>query len=159
MRAGIALGSNLGDSSIIIKEAIGHLKVLHLSQADDFLASSLHKTSPIDCPPNSPAFLNGVVELETALEPLELLYHLQGLEEVFGRPKKHAYHAPRTLDLDLLYCDMMALSHPDLELPHPRILERPFVLAPLAEIRPDLQLPGWSKPCAEYLHYKSNNLI
>ena len=151
MRAGIALGSNLGDRSAILKEAIRHLRSLHGGGDGIFLVSSLHETAPVDCPADSPAFLNGVIELEATLEPMEILRHLQRLEEEFGRPREHEYHAPRTLDLDLLYCDMMSLSHPDLQLPHPRILERPFVLLPLAEIRPELQLPGWSKRCSDYL--------
>lgn len=156
MRAGIALGSNLGERSAILKEAIGHLALLHRKGHGEFLASSLHETLPVDCPPGSPPFLNGAVELETSLQPLELLHHLQNLEAAFGRPQAREYHAPRTLDLDLLYCDEMTLSHPELELPHPRILDRPFVLIPLVEIRPNLRLPGWSMCCKDYLLYYSN---
>lgn len=157
MRAGIALGSNLGDSSAIMKEAVGHLRSLHGSLGGQFLVSSLHETAPVDCPPDSPTFLNGVVELETELPPVGLLRHLQSLEERFGRPREHGYHHPRTLDLDLLYCDDLTLSCAELELPHPRILDRLFVLAPLAEIRPDLQLPGWTMCCSDYLSHNHKN--
>jgi len=160
MRAGIALGSNLGERSAILSEAIGHLTEIH--EHGDFLLSSLHETEPMDCPPGSPLFLNGVVELETSLSPMELLHRLQEFEIAAGRPKNHDLNEPRKLDLDLLYCDGMTLNLPELELPHPRITGRLFVLAPLAEIRPDLRLPGWERSCCEYLsiiHKKQNYQI
>jgi len=149
MRAGIALGSNLGDRNALIKEAIGHLRLIH--EAGDFLLSSLHETEPLDCAPGTPSFLNAVVEIGTSLQPLELLHRLQCQEIRSGRPKNHAQNASRTLDLDILYCDEMTLDHPELHLPHPRMLDRYFVIAPLAEIRPELKLPGWQMTCLEYL--------
>jgi len=154
MRAGIALGSNLGDRDAILKEAINHLKDLH--ESGKFLLSGLHETVPMDCPPGSPLFLNAVVELESSLTPMELLRRLQSIEVAAGRPKNHGINQPRTLDLDLLYCDEMALCLPELKLPHPRITERLFVLTPLVEIRPNLRLPGWHKTCHEYLSYPDN---
>jgi len=154
MRAGIALGSNLGDRNAILKEAIGHLQSLH--EEGEFLVSSLHETEPIDCPPGSPLFLNAVVELETSLDPVILLRRLQSLEMASGRPEYRGINEPRSLDLDILYCDGMSLRISGLELPHPRISERSFVLTPLAEIRPDLKLPGWSHTCLEYLLIISN---
>jgi 2-amino-4-hydroxy-6-hydroxymethyldihydropteridine diphosphokinase len=155
MRAGIALGSNLGDRNATLDRAISRLKELH--EGGEFLASSLHETEPLDCPPESPLFLNGVVELETSLTPLQLLLRLQDLEIAAGRPAKHGINQPRTLDLDLLYCDEMTLHLPLLELPHPRMIDRLFVMAPLSEIRPDLQLPGWARTCQEYLRRLHNN--
>jgi len=157
MRAGIALGSNLGDRNAILKQAILLLKELH--EHGDFLVSTFHETAPIDCPPGSPLFLNGAAELETSLTPLELLHRLQALELALGRPSNHGVNQPRTLDLDLLYCDRITLKLPELELPHPRIINRSFVLAPLAEIRPDLLLPGWSHTCCEYLLKNHNNNV
>jgi len=154
MRAGIALGSNLGDRNAILKEAIGHLHDLH--EEGEFMVSGLHETWPVNCPSGSPLFLNAVVELGTSLEPLIILRHLQSLEMASGRPEYRGINEPRTLDLDLLYVDRMSLCLPELELPHPRITERSFVLSPLAEIRPDLQLPGWSYTCQEYLLYIRN---
>ena len=154
MRAGIALGSNLGDRSAILTEAIGHLRDLHEDGA--FLVSSFHETDPVDCPPDSPLFLNAVTELETSLPPLELLQRLQAVELSAGRPRVHGLNQPRTLDLDLLYCDEMTLQLPGLELPHPRITKRLFVLAPLAEIRPELKLSRWLYSCEEYLSRISN---
>ena len=149
MRAGIALGSNLGDRNALLKEAIGHLRMIH--ESGDFLLSSLHETEPVDCAPGSPPFLNAVAEIGTSLQPLELLRRLQGQEIRSGRPKDHPRNASRTLDLDILYCDEMSLHHPELDLPHPRMLDRAFVMAPLAEIRPELKLPGWQMTCLEYL--------
>jgi 2-amino-4-hydroxy-6-hydroxymethyldihydropteridine diphosphokinase len=155
MRAGIALGSNLGDRSALLQEAIGHLRVIH--ESGDFLLSSLHETEPVDCAPGTPSFLNAVVEIGTSLQPLELLRRLQGQEIRSGRPKNHARNASRTLDLDILYCDEMTLHHPELDLPHPRMLIRAFVMAPLAEIRPELKLPGWQMTCLGYLSQIRNN--
>jgi len=149
MRAGIALGSNLGDRTKLLTEAIGHLKALHVS--GEFLVSNLYETEPVDCPSYSPLFLNAVVELESTLDPLTLLYRLQSLEIELGRPKNHGINEPRTLDLDLLYLDGITMNHSELVLPHPRMTERLFVLAPLADIRPDLKLSGWSLTCQEYL--------
>jgi 2-amino-4-hydroxy-6-hydroxymethyldihydropteridine diphosphokinase len=149
MRAGIALGSNLGDRHTLLREAVAQLKNLH--EEGNFLASSFHETEPKDCPPSSPFFLNAVVELETSLPPLALLECLQRLELEAGRPKEHAFHAPRTLDLDILYYGALTLRLEELTLPHPRMTERLFVLAPLAEIRSDLRLPGWQMSCQEYL--------
>lgn len=149
MRAGIALGSNLGEKSALLNQAIGHLREIH--ESGDFLVSGFHETEPVDCAPDTPSFLNAVAEIGTSLTPLELLHRLQQEEIRSGRPKNHARNASRTLDLDLLYCDGMTLQHPELELPHPRMTERSFVMEPLAEIRPDLRLPGWEMTCAEYL--------
>lgn len=148
MRAGIALGSNLGDKTTLLNQAIGHLKEIH--DSGDFLLSGFHETEPVDCAPGTPSFLNAVAEIGISLPPLELLHRLQQLEIRFGRPKDHARNSSRTLDLDLLYCDEMTLNHPELELPHPRMTERSFVLTPLSEIRPDLKLPGWEMSCIEY---------
>ena len=105
----------------------------------------------MDCAPGTPSFLNAVAEIGTSLTPMELLQRLQEEETRSGRPKDHARNTSRTLDLDLLYCDEMTLHESELEIPHPRMTERSFVLAPLAEIRPDLKLPGWEMTCSEYL--------
>ncbi|MBX9742539.1 MAG: 2-amino-4-hydroxy-6-hydroxymethyldihydropteridine diphosphokinase [Chthoniobacterales bacterium] len=116
-----------------------------------FLVSSFYKTDPINCPPNSPYFINAVVQLETTHPPLLLLKLLQELEIDSGRPALREKNTPRTLDLDLLYYGSTILATPELELPHPRIHERLFVLEPLAEICPDLKLPTWDKTVNEYL--------
>ena len=157
MRAGIALGSNLGDRQAFLTQALCDLESLH--EEGEFLASPFLETAPQDCPPESPNFLNAVVEIETSLRPPALLEALQQLEVKAGRSKNHNFHEPRTLDLDILYYGEEVLDEPGLQLPHPRIRERYFVLKPLADIRPNLTLPGWSYSCLEYLFHYSNNAI
>lgn len=141
MRAGIALGSNLGDRLNFLREARQLLFALHDGPAP-FLCSKVYETEPVDCPADSPRFLNAAVELTTSLAPLELLPRLQSIEQKLGRPSDHTFHGPRTLDLDLLYCDNLQLSLDGLTLPHPKIAERLFVLMPLGDICPDRILPG-----------------
>lgn len=166
MKAGIAIGSNLGNKTNIFLSVIKDLKKIHRGPST-FLSSSFYETEPLDCPKNSPLFLNAVVQLETEITPLELLQQLQSLEIAFGRPLHHAYNEPRTLDLDLLYCycasplvssgiEFSCSSDSKLILPHPRIRERAFVLAPLAEIAPNLVLPGWEKTTKDYLFILNN---
>ena len=141
MRAGIALGSNLGDRLAHLGMARRQLFALHEGPGP-FLCSSIFETAPVDCPEGSPSFFNSAIELSTSLPPLDVLRELQRIEVALGRPRNHAYHGPRTIDLDLLYVDALRISHKDLALPHPRIADRLFVLKPLAEIGPERILPG-----------------
>ena len=141
MRVGIALGSNLDERLTLLRSARAHLQNLH-EDYGSFLSSRIYETEPFDCPPGSPLFLNAVIEICCTLPPLDLLHRLQLIEELMGRPSAHAHHAPRTIDLDILYYDNLHFTLPELTLPHPRIHERPFVLCPLGDIRPDLILPG-----------------
>lgn len=150
MTAGIALGSNLGDRHANLHTAKRHLFALHDSSGP-FLCSRTYATEPVDCPPSSPAFLNAAIELRTKLPPLDLLAELQRIEALLGRPRDHGFHTPRTIDLDILYCDNLAFTLPELQIPHPRIAERPFVLLPLADIQPDKILPGKSSTIASLL--------
>jgi 2-amino-4-hydroxy-6-hydroxymethyldihydropteridine diphosphokinase len=146
----IALGSNLGDSRKIISAAMAGLEKL---SSAPILKSSLWQTSPVDCPPDSPKFLNAVVafvppEKET---PELLLAKLQTWETEFGRAPKKVWNEPRPLDLDLIAFGNEIRHTPRLTLPHPRAHLRRFVLAPLAEIAPDLILPGQSRTVAALL--------
>jgi 2-amino-4-hydroxy-6-hydroxymethyldihydropteridine diphosphokinase len=150
MRFCIALGSNLGDRRQHLREAANALRTLHQPTAP-FLISRVYETEPVDCAPGDPGFLNAVVELESALEPLELLARLQAIEQQLGRAQEHGRNEPRTIDLDLLFAEGVSLNLPQLVLPHPRLTERRFVLAPLCDLRPDLQLPGWAGTAAELL--------
>lgn len=140
MRAGIALGSNLGDRLGNLQEARRHLLALH-DGAGPFLCSKIYETAPVDCPPGSLPFLNAAIELSTQTPPLDLLANLQRIEIESGRSAEHAFHGPRTLDLDFLYYGSVQLSHTLLTLPHERISSRLFVLKPLADICPELILP------------------
>ncbi len=92
-----------------------------------------------------------MIEIGYAGEAMELLQHLRQIEASLGRPSRHERNASRTLDLDLLYFGDAVLSTPELELPHPRMTTRRFVLEPLAEIRPELVLPAQNKTVAELL--------
>ena len=139
MRIGIALGSNLEDRLLNIRTARELLLPLH-DPDGPFLSSRIYETCPVDCPEGSLPFLNAVIELSSSLEPLDLLGRLLAIERQLGRPSGHPYHAPRTIDLDLLYCDNVEVSLPTLTLPHPRISERLFVLKPMADVCPDRAL-------------------
>jgi len=138
-RAFVALGGNLGDTRTILSRALGALAALpgtHLVAQSRF-----YRTPPWGLR-EQPPFLNGAAELETALAPHELLDALLDIERAAGRVRDGERWGPRTLDLDLLHMDGVVLHDERLALPHPRIAERAFVLLPLAEFAPDLELPG-----------------
>lgn len=146
----IALGSNLGDSQSVILTAMDSLQKL---SDESILRSSLWQTSPVDCPPDSPKFVNAMVGfIPTAEEsPESLLKKLQNLEKEFGRAPKKILNEPRPLDLDLIAFGQEIRNTPDLILPHPRAHLRRFVLQPLSEIAPDLVLPGQGKTISSLL--------
>lgn len=152
MNTGIALGSNLGDRLENLRQAV-QLLMQRVPGTRLTGVSSVYETEPVDCPPGSPGFLNAVIEVHTPLAPLELLTVTQAIEATLGRPNLHAHHAPRTVDLDLLYAGDSPLALPQLTLPHPRLAQRRFVLQPLAEFRPDLILPGQALPVATLLQH------
>jgi 2-amino-4-hydroxy-6-hydroxymethyldihydropteridine diphosphokinase len=137
----IALGSNLGDSQKILRDALARLQKF---SDEPILKSSFWQTSPVDCPPGSPKFLNAVAGLMPKKNetPESLLAKLQALEKEFGRQPKKILNEPRPLDLDLIAFGNEVRSTASLTLPHPRAHQRRFVLQPLNEIAPDLILPG-----------------
>ena len=146
----IALGSNQGDAQQNIFGAIERLREM---STRPLLKSALRETSPVDCPPNSPRFVNAVVgliphERET---PESLLQRLQQLEIEYGRQPKQVLNEPRPLDLDLIAFGDQVRATPQLALPHPRAHLRRFVLEPLAEICPNLVLPGQNKSVKQLL--------
>lgn len=135
-RCAIALGSNLGDSWQILQAA---LATLHQPPQLTLLASSaVYLTAPVG--PPQPDYLNSCALVETSLSPPDLLAQLLAIEANFGRVRRERW-GPRHLDLDLLLYDQLVLSTPTLTLPHPRLRERAFVLAPLATIA-----PTWVEP-------------
>lgn len=150
MRAGIALGSNLGDRLASLRAGRSFILQLHEGEMPAEV-SPVYETSPMDCPPDAPAFLNAVVEIETSRQPHDLLRALQELEQQVGRPARHGKNSPRVLDLDILYFDDMIVATDAFTIPHPRLHLRRFVLQPLAEIRPSLVLPGQTSTIAELL--------
>ena len=150
MRAGVALGSNLGDRLANLRAA--RKQIVDLAGAHPpVLSSSIYETDPVGCEPGAAKFLNAVIELEFDGEPLQLFAHLRAIESAFGRDSAHARNESRTLDLDLLYFGDAKIDNQELHLPHPRVHLRKFVLAPLADIRPDLILPNQTKTVRELL--------
>jgi 2-amino-4-hydroxy-6-hydroxymethyldihydropteridine diphosphokinase len=134
-RVAIALGSKLGDREAHIASAIAELRQI-ASKDEPFFTASLYDTEPQNCPPDSPRFLNTAVDFHyPGTDPLELLQQTQAIEKKLGREPHPIRNAPRIIDVDILLFGDISLDHPDLQLPHPRIHERPFVLNPLREIR------------------------
>jgi 2-amino-4-hydroxy-6-hydroxymethyldihydropteridine diphosphokinase len=150
VRAGVALGSNLGDRLAQLRT--GRERVLALSGVSGpGLSSRVYQTEPVGTGPEAGAFLNAVIEVEFTGQPIELLEALQEIEAALGRPSKRPRNAPRTLDLDILYVGNLVLSNEEVVIPHPRLHLRRFVLTPLADIRPELVLPGQQRRVAELL--------
>ncbi|MGE3309797.1 MAG: 2-amino-4-hydroxy-6-hydroxymethyldihydropteridine diphosphokinase [Limisphaerales bacterium] len=147
----VALGSNLGDSRRILVDCLDELR---RRAPDGFVASSLWRSTPVECPPGSPDFLNAVCRWDVGPHfptPESLLDQLQSLERDFGRRPRKVLNESRPLDLDLIAFGDAVRNGPRLVLPHPRAHQRRFVLAPLHEIDPGLVLPGWTRTVAELL--------
>lgn len=137
LRTAVALGSNLGDRDAHLRYAVARLR----SILTDPTASEFMDTAPCGVATvGQPRFLNAVVVGWSAAGPADLLALLQGIEDARGR-RRPFRHAPRTLDLDIILMGGLIVSTPALEVPHPRFRERRFVLAPLAEVAPDLMDP------------------
>jgi 2-amino-4-hydroxy-6-hydroxymethyldihydropteridine diphosphokinase len=132
-RAFIGLGSNLGDRRALLRAAVATL-----AESDDVAAvSDVYETEPVGGPDGQGPYLNLVVELATEDTPRRLLDRCQELEQAAGRERTVRW-GPRTLDADVLWVEGRHVDEPDLSVPHPRLWERRFVLAPLAELAPDL---------------------
>ncbi len=141
MRAGIALGSNLGDRLAYLRA--GRDEILKRPGVNEpFLFSSIYETEPVGCEAGAGAFLNAVMEIGCNMNPENLLRELSSIESSLGRQRSEERNRSRTIDLDLLYLGEIEMVKPEIELPHPRATARRFVLQPLVEIRPDLKLPG-----------------
>ena len=149
MRIGIALGSNLGDRIENLRAARNAIAVFALDNS--MLASRVYETDPVGCEPGAAKFLNAVVEIEYDGDPTELLEKLIRIEESLGRDRDHARNSSRKIDIDILYADQLDVKNERLQLPHPRMHEREFVLQPLADIRPDLILPNQTQTVRELL--------
>lgn len=141
IRAYIAIGSNLGNPAEKAQQAIEALKQLPDSRF--VCVSSLYTSKPMG-PSDQPDYVNAVAAIDTGLPPLDLLDHTQRIELEFGRERKDERWGPRTLDLDILLYGDLQLESERLTVPHYGMKVREFVLYPLAEIAPDLQLPDGS---------------
>jgi 2-amino-4-hydroxy-6-hydroxymethyldihydropteridine diphosphokinase len=140
----LSLGSNLGDREALLNEALNRLETegVHVVRR-----SSIHETEPQDYL-DQPRFLNMAIEVETDLTPRELLAAIQKIETEMGR-QRTIPKGPRTIDIDILFYANQVIATPALEIPHPRLTERNFVLDPLQEIAPDLRHPVTGKTVRE----------
>lgn len=135
----IGLGSNLGDRERTIRRALELLAARGDVEVEG--VSSLRETDPVGYE-DQPRFLNGAAALRTELAPRALLERLQEIERELGRDRTGPRFGPRTIDLDLLLYGAERIDEPGLEIPHPRLAERRFVLEPLAELDSGLEVPG-----------------
>lgn len=143
----IGIGSNLGDRLQHLRSSLNRIKA-H-PKVNLIAVSSIYETAPIGGPPQDP-FLNGTCAVKTSLRPAALLGLLLDTEERMGRIRRERW-GPRVIDLDLLLYGEWMLKTPTLEIPHPRLAERSFVLVPLAEIAPAAPVPGTGRTVQELL--------
>ena len=143
-RALLGLGSNLGERERYLREAVGSL-------AGVTAVSSMYETEPVGGPGGQGPYLNLVVEIDTDLTPRQLLGVCHRLEAAAGRVREERW-GPRTLDVDILWMEGVTMQEPDLEIPHPRMRQRNFVMVPLAEIAPDVAGDGWEAEAEGEVH-------
>ena len=137
MRAFLGLGSNLGDRQAYLREAVSSL-------SEVVAVSPMYETDPVGGPDGQGPYLNVVVEIDSDLTARELLGVCHRLESAAGRVRQERW-GPRTLDVDILWTDGDPVDEPDLQVPHPRMFERRFVMAPLADLAPDVVPANWSE--------------
>ena len=140
----VALGANLGDAAQTLRQAVAAVGRLPHTRVRK--ASSLYRTAPVDS--SGPDYLNAVLQIETALPAPVLLQALQEIEAAAGRERPYR-NAPRTLDLDILLYGRGQIDSPHLQVPHPRMAQRAFVLEPLAEIAPERVSPAQREAVAD----------
>lgn len=145
----LGLGTNLGDRLQNLRDAVNAIH--QLDGVSVSVTASLYETDPVDCPPDSEPFYNTVIGVTTTRSAEELLPLFRATEANLGRPNVHGHHTPRTIDIDLLANGDITINTPTLTLPHPRMLQRRFVLQPLADIAGSLILPGQMLTIAEHL--------
>lgn len=133
----VGLGSNLGDRRRTIEAAVAHTRALTATRV--VATSALVETAPVGDVPQGP-YLNGAMRVETGLTPAALMTSLLAIEAELGRVRRERW-GPRTIDLDLLWIDGLVVSEGSLSVPHPRLHERAFALAPLVEVAPDARDP------------------
>lgn len=151
----ISIGSNLGDSESMLSGAVDALRRSKGIRVSDL--SGIFRTEPVDNV-NQPDFLNQVVSIETRLAPRDLLSTLHEIEERFGR-KRSSWKGPRTLDLDILLYGDRVVDEPDLRIPHPELLNRPFFMEMVIEIAPDMIEPASNRPLRSFLDGAGTNRL
>jgi 2-amino-4-hydroxy-6-hydroxymethyldihydropteridine diphosphokinase len=150
MRCGIALGSNIENRLANLREGCKRACALHEPGAP-IRFSPIYETAPVGCAPGTMPYLNAVLEINFTGPPVALLNRLLEIEKSMGRPSKRPRNSPRTIDLDVLYAGNLDLNNSEIIIPHPRLYQRRFVLTPLAEISPDLVLPGQMRSVRQLL--------
>jgi 2-amino-4-hydroxy-6-hydroxymethyldihydropteridine diphosphokinase len=150
MRTAVALGSNLDDRLENLRAA--RRQIIELADVrSPVFSAGIYETEPVDCEPGASKFLNTVIEFDFEGDPLQLLEQLARVEESLGRKRDHPKNVSRRIDIDLLYCGDQQIDNDRLQLPHPRMHLRKFVLQPLSDIRGDLILPNQRKTVRELL--------
>jgi len=146
MEIGFSLGSNRGNRLSYLRQA--KTQLLMVPQARFIDQSSVYETEPVEVAPQHQAlkFLNSVLIIESSDDPERWLERIKLIEKILGRERGTDRNAPRTIDIDILYAGDRIVADQNLEVPHPRWAGRRFVVEPLAEIRPDLILPGFGQP-------------
>ncbi len=155
---GIALGSNLGEKLPLLQSARDALRAL-ITPHTDIIFAPIYRTSPVHCPEGSPDFYNTVLEIHYSDTPEALLLETQAIETLLGRLQKRIHNEARCLDIDILYFDELIHSSPDLQIPHPRLHQRRFVLEPLTEICPERVLPNQTLTIRELLEQLGNEQL
>jgi 2-amino-4-hydroxy-6-hydroxymethyldihydropteridine diphosphokinase len=150
MKTAVALGSNLGDRLENLRAARRQIIELDWIRPP-VLSAGIYETEPVDCEPGASKFLNTVIEFDFEGDPVQLLEQLARIEESLGRKRDHPKNVSRRIDIDLLYCGDQQIDNERLQLPHPRMHSRKFVLQPLADIRSELLLPDQRKTVQELL--------
>jgi 2-amino-4-hydroxy-6-hydroxymethyldihydropteridine diphosphokinase len=138
-RAALALGSNLGDRLDFLQGAVDALT--ESTEIVPVAVSPVYETDPVGGPDEQPKFLNAVLVVDTTLSPRSLMERCQAAESAFGRTRD-VPKGPRTLDVDVLAVGQRTVDDQDLQIPHPRLAERAFVLVPWADVDPDFAIPG-----------------
>ena len=150
----LALGTNIGNREANLREA---LRLLSESGIEISKLSGIYETEPVDYL-DQPWFLNAVLEAQTNLPAAQLLSTLRQIESQMGS-KKAIAKGPRLIDLDILLYGDETIDTPELQVPHPRMLQRNFALAPLAEIAPTLRHPAWPAPAVDLLAHSPDKSI
>jgi 2-amino-4-hydroxy-6-hydroxymethyldihydropteridine diphosphokinase len=143
----VGVGSNMNDPRVQVRTAIGKLKEIRGGTTRVIATSKLYGSKPFG-PIAQDDFVNAVVGILTTLDPPQLLKETQAIQTAMGRPEKYERWGPRIIDLDLLVFGREKRTDPDLTIPHPGIVERNWVLYPLADIAPDLDIPGLGRVAA-----------
>jgi 2-amino-4-hydroxy-6-hydroxymethyldihydropteridine diphosphokinase len=151
MEVGLSLGTNIGDRLKFLETA--RVKITGIDGVTETARSPVYETEPVEVTQEyaDEAFLNAVLIISTHLEPDALADALHQIEDQMGRTRTADRNAPRPIDLDVLYVERLSIQNDSLTVPHPRWNERRFVIQPLADIRPDLVLPGDPRPVSEIL--------